>query len=124
MDQRFRRNERLHLKGDFRRVFQEGRRVSTGGLTLWVVRRPPEEVENKPRLGLAIPKAYGRAVDRNRIKRLLREVFRLNKSKLPSGVDMVFAARPSLARPRYSSIEPLILKLWKLADLPLRSPNS
>ena len=72
---------------------------------------------SKPRLGLAIPKAYGNAVARNRLKRLLRETFRLHKAALPRGVDMVFSARPSLEKPRYQTIEPLVLKLWTLAHL-------
>src|SRR5258708_16820917 len=84
---RFRWDERLHRKSDFKRVFKEGRRVGGSGLMLWVCRREDEESGKKPRLGLAIPKAYGNAVARNRLKRLIREAFRLNKAQLPSGVD-------------------------------------
>ena len=90
MDQRFRWDERLHRKSDFQRVFKEGRRLSTSGLTMWIYRHPEEGPLQKPRMGMAIPKAYGNAVARNRIKRLLRESFRLNKVRLPPGVDMVF----------------------------------
>ena len=124
LDQRFSWDERLHRKCDFNRVFQEGRRFSASGLTMWV--RHPLETggARKPRLGMAIPKAYGNAVARNRIKRLIRESFRLNKEKLPPGVDMVFSARPGAglpagrqAKPFYRTIEPLVLKLWTLAKL-------
>ena len=124
MDQRFRWDERLHLKSDFKRVFQEGRRLSVSGLTLWVYRRLPQGADPKPRLGLAVPKVYGNAVARNRIKRLLREVFRLNKNKLPPGVDMVFSARAKDVKPRYQTIEPIVLKLWNLAKLQPPSPDS
>ena len=81
------------------------------------MKRGKGEVPAVARLGLAIPKAYGNAVARNRIKRLIREVFRLNKAKLPPGVDMVFSARSALEKPRYQSVEPIILKLWALAVL-------
>src|ERR1700730_18514432 len=124
MDQRFRWDERLHLKSDFKRVFKEGRRVGGSGLTLWICRRGDEEAAGKARLGLAIPKAYGNAVARNRLKRLIREAFRLNKSQLPPDVDMVFSARSTLTKPRYQTIEPLVLKLWMQAKLLPLSPGS
>jgi ribonuclease P protein component len=116
MDQRFRWDERLHNKSDFTRVFVEGRRFHKEGVTMWAFRRPSGAAQ-KPRLGLAIPKAYGRAVDRNRLKRLLREVFRLNKYRLPEGVDLVFSARPLGRAIRYQTVEPLVLALWTQAKL-------
>jgi ribonuclease P protein component len=117
LDQRFRWDERLHRKQDFTRIYKEGRRFSFSGLSAWILKRQEGETFQKPRLGLAIPKAYGNAVTRNRLKRLIREVFRLNKEKLPPGVDMVFSARSTMAKPRYQSVEPIILKLWTLAGL-------
>ncbi len=91
---------------------------------MWAVRQTEAESQQKTRLGLAIPKAYGNAVARNRLKRLLRETFRINKSKLPTGIDMVFSARSALTKPRYQTIEPLVLKLWTQAKLLPSSPES
>lgn len=124
MDNRFRWDERLHRKIDFKRVFKEGRRASASGLTLWVFQHETLDPSQKARLGLAIPKAYGNAVARNRLKRLIRESFRLNKARLPPGVDMVFSARPLPAKPFYRTIEPLVLKLWTVAKLLPPSQNS
>ncbi len=124
MNQRFRWDEKLHRKSDFRRVFQEGRRFGVAGLTLWVYTHTGPDASQKSRMGLAIPKAYGNAVARNRVKRLLRETFRLNKAKLPPGVDMVFGARKAFDKPRYQTVEPLVLKLWKQAKLFTASPDS
>jgi ribonuclease P protein component len=107
----------LHYKSDFTRVFKEGRRWSAAGLTVWVLKRGKGEGPENARLGLAIPRSYGNAVARNRLKRLIREAFRLNKAKLPPEVDMVFTARSTPAKPRYQSVEPIILKLWTLAGL-------
>ena len=120
----FRWDERLHRKIDFKRVFKEGRRLSASGLTLWVFQHEAQEPSQKARLGLAIPKAYGNAVARNRLKRLIREAFRLNKARLPPEVDMVFSARPLPAKPFYRTIEPLVLKLWTVAKLLPPSQNS
>ena len=124
MDQRFRWHERLHQKSDFKRVFRKGRRVGAFGLTMWVCQSEGAESTRNPRLGLAIPKAYGNAVARNRLKRLIREAFRLNKTQLPRGIDMVFSARSSLAKPQFQTIEPLIMKLWAEAKLLPPSPGS
>jgi ribonuclease P protein component len=131
MDQHFRWSERLHLKSDFRRVIKEGRRWSASGLTVWIFQHAPTANQAGPRMGLAIPKTYGNAVARNRIKRLIREAFRLNKAKLPPGVDMVFSARPNAGQQagkpvklRFQTIEPLVLKLWTNAKLQPPSPGS
>jgi ribonuclease P protein component len=70
--------------------------VSTRFLTLhWFTRE--EEDGAEPRLGLAVPKAVGTAVIRNRIKRQLRELFRARLDGLPRGNDYVLVVRPGLA---------------------------
>jgi ribonuclease P protein component len=118
MDQRFTWSERLHRHRDFSRVIREGRRFSLSGLILWVYQHSdaPESVQ-RPRLGLAIPRTFGNAVRRNRLKRLLREVFRLKKAELPRGVDMVFSARPIDGKLTLQFVEPMVLELWKRAKL-------
>jgi ribonuclease P protein component len=62
------RRQRLSRSRDFDAVYRHGRSVSTRSLTLhWFAR--DEEAEGVPRLGLAIPRAVGSAVARNRLKR-------------------------------------------------------
>lgn len=116
MEHRFSWSERLHQKADFTAVFRQGKRFVSSGLLLWVYARPDAGAQ-KPRLGLAIPRTFGNAVRRNRLKRLLREVFRLRKHELRRGVDLVFSARPIKSDLAYASIEPLVLDLWKKAQL-------
>jgi ribonuclease P protein component len=115
MDQRFRWADRLHLRREFSTVFKKGQRYSASGVTLWVYRDP--EAVRGPRLGLAIPRAYGNAVERNRFKRLLREVFRLNKVDLPRGVDLVFSSRTQIPKIRYQILEPIVKNLWQKAKV-------
>ena len=116
MDHRFAWEDRLHRRSEFSTVFKKGRRYNASGLLLWVYRHP-EAVDRGPRLGLAVPRAYGHAVARNRLKRLLREVFRLNKELLPPGTDLVFSARTLLPKLRYQAAESIVKELWRKANL-------
>lgn len=80
---------RLSSRKEFRRVFEEGRKTVGLNAIVWAV---PSST-GKPRLGLSVSGKVGNAVRRNRLKRLLREAFRLNRSEL-SGWDLVVYVRP------------------------------
>jgi len=71
--------------------------VSTRFLVLYWFSRDEEDDAEGPRLGLAVPKAVGSAVTRNRIKRRLREIFRARLAGLPQENDYVLVVRPGLA---------------------------
>lgn len=81
---------RLSRSADFDRVFRHGRSHAGRELVLYVFPRGERE---KPRLGLSVSRKVGGAVERNRVKRLLREAFALEESKLPPGTDAVVVAR-------------------------------
>jgi len=67
---------------------------------------------DNPRLGLAISKkAAKKAVTRNKIKRTIRESFRLNQARLQDW-DVVFVARPAAAQLSSEQLQQLILKIW------------
>ena len=86
----FRRSSRLSGRRAFRRVFDEGAKAARGPLAVWAV---PNGLPH-PRLGLSIGRRVGNAVRRNRLKRKLREAFRLAQHDLPPGHDLVVSARP------------------------------
>jgi ribonuclease P protein component len=88
------RRNRLSRSRDFEAVYRHGRSVSTRFLVLYWF--PRDEDEGEPRLGLAVPKAVGTAVVRNRIKRRLREIFRARSAELPQDHDYVLVVRPGL----------------------------
>jgi ribonuclease P protein component len=81
---------RLSRSADFDRVFRHGRSHAGRELVLYVFPRGEEE---QPRLGLSVSRKVGGAVQRNRVKRLLREAFALEGGRLPAGTDAVVVAR-------------------------------
>jgi ribonuclease P protein component len=90
------RRQRLSRSRDFDAVYRQGRSVSTRFLVLyWFARE--DGPDGAARLGLAVPKAVGTAVVRNRIKRRLREIFRTRSEELPQNHDYVLVVRPGLA---------------------------
>jgi len=92
------RKHRLSSSRDFDAVYRHGRSVSTRFLTLHWFEREGEDAAAEPRLGLAVPRAVGNAVVRNRIKRQLREIWRarLVEGAIAPANDYVIAVRPGL----------------------------
>lgn len=101
MDQRLRRQERLSNAADFTRCYRHGTRLRTRYFTVYAYRRG----ESAPRLGLAVGKAIGIAVVRNRVKRRLRELFRRHKVIVPRGYDLFVRAGPASAAASYAALE-------------------
>ncbi|HHT9124323.1 MAG TPA: ribonuclease P protein component [Candidatus Brocadiia bacterium] len=101
MNARFPKSERLLKRKEFQSVFDEGRTFRNNELLVYAL---PNGM-NKSRLGLVVGKKVGNAVRRNRVKRILREAFRLNKGLLGVGVDLVLIPRPGLTSPALSTIE-------------------
>ncbi|HUA49798.1 MAG TPA: ribonuclease P protein component [Solirubrobacteraceae bacterium] len=81
---------RLSRSADFDRVFRQGRSHAGRELVLYVFPRGESE---QPRLGLSVSRKVGGAVQRNRVKRLLREAFAVEGERLPAGTDAVVVAR-------------------------------
>jgi ribonuclease P protein component len=81
---------RLRSKLDFARVFDARVREYRGPVTLYAL---PNELPH-PRMGISMSRKVGTAARRNRIKRLLRESFRLHQHDLPRGYDFVVTVRP------------------------------
>jgi len=88
------RRHRLSRSRDFDAVYRQGRSTSTRFLVLYWFEREVEPADS--RLGLAVPKAAGNAVARNKIKRQLRELWRARLESVPAGRDYVLIAKPGL----------------------------
>jgi ribonuclease P protein component len=85
------RRGRLSRSADFDRVFRSGRSHAGRDLVLYVF---PRGDDGDPRLGLSVSRKVGGAVERNRVKRLVREAFAREGCRLPAGTDAVVIARP------------------------------
>ena len=86
------RRGRLSRSADFDRVFREGRSHASRHLVLYAF--PREEGASEARLGVSVGRKVGGAVERNRVKRVLREAFWAVAPELPEGYDFVLVARP------------------------------
>jgi ribonuclease P protein component len=91
-DQGLRPRERLARANDFLRARRGGASKADANLIVYVCRNQL----SYSRIGPAVGRRVGSAVERNRIKRLIREAFRLSKAELPIGYDLLVVARPEV----------------------------
>jgi ribonuclease P protein component len=98
MSHRFRPAEHRRRPSDFRRVYDRRRSASDGCLIVYAC----ENGLPYSRVGLSVSRKYGPAVQRNRLRRLYHEAFRLGREELPVGLDLILIPRspeePSLAQ--------------------------
>jgi ribonuclease P protein component len=87
------RANRLSRSRDFDAVYRHGRSVSSRFLVLYWF---PQEEPTSPRFGFSVPRSVGGAVERNRIKRQLREVWQERLARVPAGNDYVLIVRSGL----------------------------
>jgi len=105
--------ETLKKNSDFRRVYTRG----TSYVTEYIVMYVYHHHERNRRIGFSVSKKIGKAVIRNRIRRVFKEVYRLSEYKLIDGIDLVLIARKNITGADYSQIRDSIYLLYKKAGI-------
>ena len=101
----FPRAARLLKHSDFERVYKQGRRQFSSHMTVFYLRQAEAaSPEQSARVGFTVGRALGGAVDRNRIKRRLREAVRLRRSVLKGAVDVVINPKKSVLTAEFSVV--------------------
>ena len=87
--------------GEFRRIYRKGRSAVSGGVVVYCMKNR----KGMSRLGVTVSTKLGHAVVRNRVRRRLRELYRLHKQEMLSGYDVIVVARVRAAEMPYAKLE-------------------
>lgn len=98
---------------DFQVVYKKGKSYANKYLVMYILKNNTEE----NRLGISVSKKVGNSVVRHRVKRLIKESYRLNENRFRTGCDIVVVARKDAKGRNYSEIESALLHLARLHGL-------
>lgn len=113
---KFPKGRRLLRHADFDRVYKKGRRHFATHMTIFYLRREPEQAEQTSshmRIGFTVRKVLGGAVERNRMKRRLREAVRLQPMPPNGAVDVVINPKPSLLVADFGELQSEVAKAFQ-----------
>lgn len=110
------KNHKIRKNAEFRAVYRRGKSFSNHLLVLYIYKNR-KLTKDINRIGISVSKKVGKSVTRNRIKRLIKESYRLNNNNLITGYDLVFIARNASSEKSYNEISESIKNLFKKAGL-------
>jgi ribonuclease P protein component len=114
---------RLRKHGDYQRVYKASRKQFAKQMAYFFMLRAPlgpdgqplrDAEEGSPRVGLTVGKVMGKAVERNRIKRRMREAVRRNLAALRSPVDVVLHPRRSVLEMEFQALEREVAQVFRM----------
>ena len=103
----------LKKNEDFRKVYQKRKSMANKLLIIYIA----ENGYEFNRVGFTVSKKVGKSVVRSRVKRLLKESYRLNSEKVVQGYDIIFVARNTSVESTYKEIESAVMHLLKKMKL-------
>jgi ribonuclease P protein component len=120
---------RLRKHADYQRVYKASRKNFAKQMSYFFTLRTPSEIEHDPdgaagpRIGLTVGKVMGKAVDRNRIKRRMREAVRRNLATLATPVDVVLHPRRSVIDLEFAQLDREVASVFRtIQKLAARTP--
>ena len=99
---------------EFRRIYRKGKSAVSPQLVIYCQRN---------RLGVSVSTKLGGAVVRNRVRRRIREIYRLNKPKMVPGYDIIVVARVRAVETGYQKLESTYLRLLRQLSLLREDPS-
>jgi ribonuclease P protein component len=115
---RFQKHEHLRRPADFRRVYDRRRSASDDWLIVYACENDLPHL----RVGLSVSRKAGGAVQRNRLRRLYREAFRLTRHEMPTGLDLVLIPRRA-EEPTLEVLKQVLPQLVRRVAKKLRHPG-
>ncbi|WP_314970809.1 ribonuclease P protein component [Peptostreptococcus stomatis] len=110
----FNNTDGIKKDSDFRKVYQRGKSLADRNLVIYTMKNKSD----KSRVGISISKKVGKAHERNRIRRCIKEAYRLNiDDKVLGGYDLVFIARINAADKDYKELERSLKYICKKANI-------
>ncbi|MEG0371545.1 MAG: ribonuclease P protein component [Clostridium sp.] len=105
--------EKIKRNSHFRYIYNKGKSISNDTLVLYNYRNK----KDVSRVGISVSKKVGNSVVRNRVKRLIRECYRLNSESFNKGFDFVFIARQRASTADYKKVESAMKHLMRKSGM-------
>lgn len=114
---------RLRLHSDFQRAYAAGRKRRSTSMSWFLAPQPSRAAA--PRVGLTVGKVIGKAHERNRIKRRLREILRRHVDLLPQGCDLILHPNRSVLTVEFTKLDVEVVRILRQANAEeTRQPGS
>ena len=109
---------RLRKHADYQRAYAASRKKQSSSMSWFLAPQPPEGTHAAgPRIGLTVGKVLGKAHERNRIKRRMREALRRHLDLLPSGIDLILHPRRVVLTIDFAKLEAEVVRILKQAKM-------
>lgn len=105
---------RLRRHADYQRAYAAGRKRQSASMS-WFLAPQPVDAPGTPRVGITAGRVLGKAHERNRIKRRMREALRLHATLLPTGFDLILHPRRTVLALEFPKLEAEVVRILQQA---------